>query len=71
MRRPRLRLIEIPGTSVAAQLIVESAAEICCQIIRIEAEGRDPLSIARAFDGEACDLVVTVGGAPNIRAPAA
>jgi molybdopterin molybdotransferase len=62
VRRPRLRLIEIPGTSVTAQLIVESAGEIRNQLMRVEAKGRDPLSIAETFDGEACDLVVTVGG---------
>src|SRR6185436_14258232 len=61
VRRPRLQLIEIPGTSVTAQLIVESAGVIGCQIIRVEAEGRDPASIARAFDGEPCDLLVTIG----------
>jgi|ERR1041385_1598362 molybdopterin biosynthesis enzyme len=62
VRRPRLRLIEIPGISVTAHLIVESAGEIRSEMIRVEADGRDPLSIARAFDGEACDLLVTVGG---------
>ncbi len=62
VRRPRLRLIEIPGTSVTAQLIADSAGQTRCQIVRVEAEGRDALPLARAFDGEACDLLVTVGG---------
>ena len=62
VRRPRLRLIEIPGTSITAQLIADSAGKIGCRIVRVEAEGRDPLSIARTFDGEACDLLVTIGG---------
>ena len=62
VRRPRLRLVEIPGNSVTAHLIVESAAEIRSEMTRVKAEGRDALSIARAFDGGACDLLVTVGG---------
>jgi molybdopterin biosynthesis enzyme len=65
VRRPRLRLINIPataGNAVTAQLIAESARAAGAEIIRVEAGGRDARSIAAAFDAEPCDLLVTVGG---------
>jgi molybdopterin biosynthesis enzyme len=65
VRRPRLRLINIPataGTAMTAQLIAESARATGAEIIRIEAGGRDARSIGAAFDAEPCDLLVTVGG---------
>jgi molybdopterin biosynthesis enzyme len=65
VRRPRLRLINIPataGTTVTAQLIAESARAAGAEIICVEAGGRDARSIATAFDAEPCDLLVTVGG---------
>jgi molybdopterin molybdotransferase len=65
VRRPRLRLIDIPamtGTKVTAQLIAESARATGAEIIRVEADGRDARSIATALDAEPCDLLVTVGG---------
>jgi molybdopterin molybdotransferase len=65
VRRPRLRLIDIPatgGNAATAQLIAESARAAGAEIIRVEAGGRDARSIAKAFDAEPCDLVITVGG---------
>jgi molybdopterin molybdotransferase len=65
VRRPRLRLIDIPataGTAVTAQLIADSARAAGVEIIRVEAGGRAARSIATAFDAEPCDLIVTVGG---------
>jgi molybdopterin biosynthesis enzyme len=65
VRRPRLRLIDIPataGTTVTAQLIAESARATGAEVIRVEAGGRDARSIAAALDAEPCDLLVTVGG---------
>jgi molybdopterin biosynthesis enzyme len=65
VRRPRLRLINIPattGNAVTAQLIAESARATGAEIIRVEAGARDARSIATAFDTEPCDLIVTVGG---------
>jgi molybdopterin molybdotransferase len=65
VRRPRLRLINIPAISakpVTAQLIAESADATGAEIICVEAGGRDARSIATAFDTESCDLIVTVGG---------
>jgi molybdopterin molybdotransferase len=64
VRRPRLRLIDIPataGTTVTAQLIAE-IARAGAEVVRVEAGGRDARSIAAALDAEQCDLLVTVGG---------
>ncbi|MEA2893064.1 MAG: molybdopterin molybdotransferase [Bradyrhizobium sp.] len=65
VRRPRLRLINVPataGTAVTTQLIVESARAAGAEIICVEAGGRDANSIAAALDPEPCDLLITVGG---------
>ena len=65
VRRPRLRLIDISakaGTSMTAQLIAESARDAGCEVICVEAGGRDAQAGAMAFDGGACGLLVTVGG---------
>jgi molybdopterin molybdotransferase len=65
VRRPRLRLINVPataGTAVTTQLIAESAAAAGAEIICVEASGRDANSIAAALDIQPCDLIITVGG---------
>jgi molybdopterin molybdotransferase len=65
VRRPQLRLINVPataGTAVTAQLIAESARAAGAEIIRVEAGGRDARSIVAALDTEACDLLITIGG---------
>jgi molybdopterin molybdotransferase len=65
VRRPRLRVIDIPataGNAVTAYLIAEVACAAGADVIRIEADGRDASSIENAFDAEPCDLIVTVGG---------
>jgi molybdopterin molybdotransferase len=65
VRRPRLHVINIPataGNAVTAQLIAESACATGSEVICVEAGGRDAQSIAKAFDAEPCDLVITVGG---------
>jgi molybdopterin molybdotransferase len=65
VRRPRLRLINVPaatGIAVTAQLIAESAHAAGAEVIRIEADGRDARSIATALDAEPCDLLISIGG---------
>jgi molybdopterin molybdotransferase len=65
VRRPRLRLINVPataGTALTTQLIAESAGAAGAEIIRIEARGRDARSIAATKDTQSCDLLITVGG---------
>jgi molybdopterin molybdotransferase len=65
IRRPRLHLINIPtmaGHTVTAQLIAESARAAGADVICSPAGGRDASSVAKALDGERCDLIVTIGG---------
>ncbi len=74
VRRPRLRLINIPansGTTATAQLISEHARAAGAEIASAEATGRDAASIAKAIDTSACDLLMTIGGSGVGRTDAA
>ena len=65
VRRPRLRLINIPAVSrltATAQLIAESARKAGAEIVVAEAAARDAVSIATALDTGACDLLLIIGG---------
>jgi len=65
VRRPRLRLVNIPaasGEAVTAQLIVESARAAGADVVCVEAAARDTASIAAAADAGSCDLLITMGG---------
>ena len=65
VRRPRLRLVNIPansGDAATAQLISENARMAGANVVCAEARGRDAASIAKAADTGACDLLITTGG---------
>jgi molybdopterin biosynthesis enzyme len=62
VRRPRLRLVNIPDGTLTADLIAESARTAGAETARITAEGRDTVSIAKALDDSACDLLLIIGG---------
>jgi molybdopterin molybdotransferase len=62
VRRPRLRIVNTPGGTVTADLIAESARTAGADVTCVTAAARDAASIAGAFDGPACDLLLTVGG---------
>jgi molybdopterin molybdotransferase len=65
VRRPRLRVVNIPaasGDALTAALISESARAAGASVIRIEANGRDAAAIAGALDPGGCDLLITIGG---------
>lgn len=65
VRRPRLRVVNVPATSgdiETAQLIEESARCAGADVAFAEARWRDMASIADALHVAACDLLVTVGG---------
>jgi molybdopterin molybdotransferase len=65
VRCPRLHLIDVPaiaGHTVTARLIAESARMAGADVIYSQAGGRDAPAIAKAFDDERYDLIVTVGG---------
>jgi molybdopterin biosynthesis enzyme len=62
VRRPRLRIVNIPGGTLTADLIAESAGAAGAEVVRAEAPGRNAASIATALDGDGCDLLITIGG---------
>jgi molybdopterin molybdotransferase len=65
VRRPRLRVINIPpasGQAETARLIAENARVAGASVVCAEAVGRDAASIAKAIDVGACDLIITIGG---------
>jgi molybdopterin molybdotransferase len=62
VRRPRLRIVNIPGGTLTADLIAESARDAGAEVSAVTAEGRDASSIASALDVKDCDLLVTIGG---------
>jgi molybdopterin molybdotransferase len=71
VRRPRLRIVNVPGGSVTADLIAESAHAAGAEVIAFTAAGRDAKSIAAALDDGACDLLLVVGGSGVGRTDAA
>ena len=62
VRRPRLRLVNIPGGHVTAHLIAETARTAGAEVTSVEAGARDAASVARACGDDACDLLITIGG---------
>jgi molybdopterin biosynthesis enzyme len=62
VRRPRLRIVNIPGGTLTADLIAESARAAGANVARAEAVGRDSASIAAALDADGCNLLLTIGG---------
>jgi len=71
VRRPRLRIVNVPGSSVTADLITESAQATGADTVSVIAAGRDAGSIAAALDDSACDLLLVVGGSGVGRTDAA
>jgi len=71
VRRPRLRIVNILGGTVTADLIAESARDAGADVACVTSASRDAASIAGAFDGPACDLLLTVGGSGVGRTDAA
>ena len=62
VRRPRLRIVNIPGGTVTSDLIAESARTAGAEIVSITAAGRDAASIGAAIDNGGCDLLLIIGG---------
>lgn len=61
VRRPRLRIVNIPGGAITAKLITESARAAGAEAIFAEAISREATAVADALDAE-CDLLLTIGG---------
>ncbi len=65
VRRPRLRIVNIPATSghvMTAPLIAEHARAAGADVANTEATGRDAASIAEAIESGDCDVLITIGG---------
>lgn len=62
VRRPRIRIVNVPGGTVTANWIAESALSAGADVVSFTAAARDGASIAAAIDVSACDLLLTVGG---------
>ena len=65
VRRPRLVVVSVPASSgnvATAQLIADNARAFGADVISTEATARDAAAIANAFDSDACDLLITIGG---------
>jgi molybdopterin biosynthesis enzyme len=65
VRRPRLRLANVPATNgdiATAQLIRESAQCAGADVTFAEASSRDAARIVAELDTTACDLLITIGG---------
>jgi molybdopterin molybdotransferase len=61
VRRPRLRIVNIPGGTITANLIAESARAAGAEVMFAEAISRDATAVADALDAD-CDLLVIIGG---------
>lgn len=62
VRRPRLRIVNVPGATATAQMIAGIARASGLEVKTCEAGARDEASIAEALDASSCDLLLTVGG---------
>ncbi|WP_454631007.1 molybdopterin-binding protein [Bradyrhizobium cenepequi] len=71
VRRPRLHIVNVPGATVTANLVAESARSAGAEVISREAGTRDVGSIVAALEEAACDLLVTIGGSGVGRTDAA
>ena len=62
VRRPRLRIVNVPGATATMDMIAGLAHAAGLDVDMREAGARDRTSIADALDASSCDLLLTVGG---------
>jgi molybdopterin biosynthesis enzyme len=62
MRRPRMRVVNVPGGVITAKLIAGSLREAGIDVAFVEATARDEASIAKALDVSTCELLLMIGG---------
>lgn len=62
VRRPCVRILNVPGGTVTSDLIAESARTAGADVGSFNAAARDIASIATALDTGGCDLLLIVGG---------
>jgi molybdopterin molybdotransferase len=74
VRRPRLRIVDIPATSgegMTTELISANARAAGAEVVFIAASSRDASDIAKTLDPDGCDLLITIGGSGVGRSDAA
>lgn len=71
VRRPRLRLVNIPGSTLTTDLIAASGRTAGAEVNLVAAEGRGASAIASALETTGCDLLITIGGSGVGRTDAA
>ncbi|TWI02019.1 molybdopterin-binding protein [Bradyrhizobium daqingense] len=62
VRRPRLRIVIVPGATASAQMIADISRAAGLDVKMHEAGARDEASIADALDASSCDVLLTIGG---------
>ena len=62
VRRPRVRVVNVPGGVITADWIAESARTAGADVVSLTAAARDAASIAAAIDTNTCDLLLIIGG---------
>lgn len=62
VRRPRLRIVNVPGATATMQMIAALARAAGLEVSAHQAGTRAATSIAEALDVSACDLLLTIGG---------
>ncbi|MDD1519126.1 MULTISPECIES: molybdopterin-binding protein [Bradyrhizobium] len=62
VRRPRLRIVNVPSGTVTAQMIAGIAHTAGLDVETRQARARDEASIADALDASSCDVLLTIGG---------
>jgi molybdopterin molybdotransferase len=60
--RRRVRVVNVPGGSITAQLAAHGLREAGMDVVSVEAAARDAASIAEQLDAGDCDLLIVVGG---------
>jgi molybdopterin molybdotransferase len=71
VRRPHVRLVNIPAASAAAALIAEKAELAGAHVTAPDSPSRDAASLSAMLNGATCDLLLTVGGTGRGRGDAA
>jgi molybdopterin biosynthesis enzyme len=62
VRRPRLRIVNVPSGTVTAQMIAGIAHTAQLDVETYQARARDEASIADVLDASSCDVLLTIGG---------
>jgi molybdopterin biosynthesis enzyme len=62
VRRPRLRIVNVPGATATMHMIGDIARVAGVDVQMREAGARDAASIAEALGDSGCDILLTIGG---------